>query len=330
MTFLKTNGYSIRAISAAIPSEFELNSEIDWLQSSEKDTLIRTIGIHKRHISPKGQKISDLCIAAVNPILNDLKYRPHDVGVMLLITQTGDQQIPSTAVILQNKLGLSQDCIALEVNLGCSGFVYGLWIISNLMSNLPSNKFGLLLAGDISTICLSDQDRGTVPLFSDAVSATLIQKTGEDNPWYFSLQNDGSGASAIKMFGANGDKTPEFVGNSFLKLDGIKIYNFSLRQVVPSITELLNQLNLSNAEIDFFVFHQASKIINEAIRRKLEIPIDKYSYSLEEFGNTSSATIPLTIVTQLNNELKNNQSLLLCGFGSGLSWGSVFIGAHRQ
>jgi 3-oxoacyl-[acyl-carrier-protein] synthase-3 len=194
-----------------------------------------------------------------------------------------------------------------------------------LLSNLPDNKLGLLLVGDISTICLSENDRGTVPLFSDAASATLIQKTGEHNPWYFSLHNDGSGASAIKMFDTTGNKKPEFVGNSFLKLDGIKIYNFSLRQVVPSIIEFLDRLNLSREEIDFFVFHQASKIINEAIRRKLDIPRNKYPYSLEEYGNTSSATVPLTMVTQMAEELKSDHSLLLSGFGTGLSWGSVFL-----
>lgn len=324
MTVLTTTGYALKAISASIPSQVELNSDINWLPESEKKTLIKTIGIRKRHVSQKGQKISDLCIGAANPIFDDLKYRREDIGVLLLITQTGDHQIPSTAAILQDKLGLSHDCIVLEVNLGCSGYVYGLWLITALIANLPRHKLGLLLAGDITSMCLAKNDSGTVPLFSDAGSATIIQKTGSDNTWHFSLHNDGSGASAIKMFNVNGNKTPEFVGNSYLKLDGISIYNFTLRQVVPSIIDFLDQLKLSKADIDFFIFHQASKIINEAMRRRLDIPLDKFPYSLEEYGNTSSATIPVTMVTQLQKKL-NNKSLLLSGFGTGLSWVSAFL-----
>ncbi len=324
MTVLTTTGYALKAISASIPSQVELNSDINWLPESEKETLIKTIGIRKRRVSQKGQKISDLCIGAANPIFDDLKYRREDIGILLLITQTGDHQIPSTAAILQDKLGLSHDCLALEVNLGCSGYVYGLWLISTLIENLPENKLGLLLAGDISSSCLAVHDSGTVPLFSDAGSATIIQKTGDDNTWHFSLQNDGSGASAIKMFNVNGSTAPEFVGNSYLKLDGINIYNFSLRQVVPSIINFLDHLKLSEADIDFYVFHQASKIINEAMRRRLAIPLDKFPYSLEEYGNTSSATIPVTMVTQLRKEL-NNKSLFLSGFGTGLSWGSAYL-----
>jgi 3-oxoacyl-[acyl-carrier-protein] synthase-3 len=237
---------------------------------------------------------------------------------------------------------MSKKCIALDINLGCSGYVYGLSVIGSLLKNIPGGK-GVLLVGDCSTSVISRHDKSTWPLFSDAGSATLVEQSG-DCVWHFNLQSDGSGYEDI-MIDSGGQRHP-FTAASLIpheyapgilrnglqmKLDGINIFNFALREIAPNIQDLLQAIKVPQSSVDYFVMHQGNKLMLECIRKKMKEDAHKFPYSLYHFGNTSSASIPVTIVTKLQHEPKGQKStMLLSGFGVGLSWGSVLLSLDQS
>jgi 3-oxoacyl-[acyl-carrier-protein] synthase-3 len=329
----------IVGISACVPeAEFD-NNNYDWISEKERETLIKTIGVEKKRHAKKGTTTSDLCNIAADNLINDLNWNRAEIDLLIFISQSRDYIIPATAGLLQEKLSLSHTCIAFDISLGCSGYVYGLSVIGSMMATGRIKK-GLLLTGDISTLNTSYQDKSAFPLFGDAGTATAVELNNDANSMMFNLQTDGSGYDAIiipdggiRNF-ANKNTSFEyhkisdgiFRNNFNIALDGIKVFNFSLREVKPNINKLLQEFELSNDDIDYFVFHQANKLMNETIRKQLKLDPEKVPSSLESFGNTSSASIPLTIVTELADKVKNSKlTLLLSGFGVGLSWGSVIL-----
>lgn len=225
--------------------------------------------------------------------------------------------------------------MAFDVSLGCSGYVYGLQLISSIISGGQIKK-GLLLVGDKSTLSTHIEDKSTYPLFGDAGTATAIEYSAAAKPIYFNLQSDGGGEDAIKILDGAArntvrDDTFEIKeiepgikrSRRHLILNGIDIFNFALKEVAPNINELFNFSGISKDAVDFFVFHQANKLINESVRKKLKVlDTSKVPYSIKEFGNTSSASIPLTMVTQIKEQLKKHNTLLFSGFGVGFSWAS--------
>ena len=253
------------------------------------------------------------------------------------MTQTPDYHLPTTSPLLQKRLGLSENCLALDISLGCSGYVYGLSVISSLLSH-GNIKKGLLLSGDTILKTCSKNDKTTYPLFGDAGSATALefQETGK---LLFNLKTDGNGSNVIKIESGgfrnpvNPDsfkeiKIDEGISRNKLQLilEGMDVFTFGISKAPANIKELAEHFKLNLENIDYFIFHQANKFMNEKIRKKLNIPAGKVPYSIERFGNTSCATIPLTMVTEMRDKLQNNAlSHIACGFGVGLSWGSVYF-----
>ncbi len=327
----------IAGLCAAVPKQAADNLECDLLSATERKMFVDTVGIRYRRIAPAGVTAADLCLAATEKLLNELKWGRDEIGVLVFVTQTPDYIIPNTSSLLQHKLGLSKSTLVFDVNLGCSGYVYGLSIISSLMQNIPNGK-GLLLVGDVSTHTISSKDQSTVPLFSDAGSATALHfSTGNNIP--FNLQTDGAEYDSIIVEdGGFRNRTNElsFIqrergkgilrSNLDMKLDGLKIFNFALREVAPNINLLMETYNLKREDIDAYVFHQANLLMLDSVRKKIKIDKEKVPYSLFNFGNTSSASIPVTIATQLRQKVSSQpMNLLLSGFGVGLSWGSCVV-----
>jgi len=328
---------SIEGIAASVPKQTADNLLLDLLTEKERNLFIKAVGIRYRRVAPKGITASDLCFEAALKILKETNTLPSEVSGLIFVTQTPDYLIPNTASILQHKLGLSKSCIAFDVNLGCSGYVYGLSLAAGFSSRIEGSKI-LLLVGDVSTKVISQRDKSVVPLFSDAGSATIVSyKKG--STFYFNLQTDGAeyddiiipdgglrNATNAQSFIEEEKEPGIFRNNLQMKLDGIRIFNFALREVASNIHTLYEKYNLSLAETDFIFLHQANKLMLESVRKKLNVEARKVPYSLYDFGNTSSATIPLTMVANTRKELSENKNhLLLCGFGVGLSWGSVFL-----
>lgn len=342
MAFLTVENILLSGIAACVPKNKESNHDYDWIPKQERDLLIKTTGIEFRRIAPKHITTSDMCYLSAESLLQNLEIDRKEIDIILFVSQSPDYFLPATSIILQERLGLSKSTMAFDIQLGCSGYVYGLSVISSLMSTGRFKK-GLLLVGDKSSFSPSRQDKSTYPIFGDAGTATLLEYSALAKPMNFNLQSDGSGAQAI-IIPDGGMRNPSTlesdklveVGPGIIRnrknliLDGIEVFNFSLREAAPNLRNLFNYNHTTLLDYDYFIFHQANKLMNESIRKKLKIEPEKVPYSLQNYGNTSSASIPLTMVTELGDKLKNKKSsLVLSAFGVGFSWASAAITADN-
>ncbi len=328
----------IAGISACVPEKEISNKDYKWVSEKERESLIKNVGVLKKRAVERGTTTADLCEVAAEQLLTELGWDRMEIDMLLFISQSRDYTLPATAGILQHKMGLPKSCIAFDVSLGCSGYVYGLSVIGSLMNTSGISK-ALLLVGDISTLNASYRDKSTYPLFGDAGTATALSLDKKANPLSFNLQTDGAGYEAI-IVPHSGFRYPitrkSFDFKKYAKgvhrhqlqvaLNGIDVFNFSLREVSPNIMKLLARKDRSVEEFDYYIFHQANKLILDTIRRKLKLDKTKVPISLDRYGNTSSASIPLTIVTELQNEISDKHlKMIWSGFGVGLSWGSVIV-----
>jgi 3-oxoacyl-[acyl-carrier-protein] synthase-3 len=334
--------YSIRnvavcGIAASVPKNTEDNLDMELLTVPEREMFVKTVGIRYRRIAPAGLTASDLCYTAAEKLIDELGWEKDEIVLLVFVSQTPDYLIPNTSSVLQNRLGLTKQCLAFDVNLGCSGYTYGLSIVAAQLAAMQNGK-ALLLVGDIASSTISREDKSVTPLFADAGSATAMEYVAGAGIMHFNLQTDGAGYKDI--FIPDGGMRNPFSASSLtpvtyeknvvrnalnMRLDGVNIFNFALREVVPNIRMLYEKYGLSLKETDYFIFHQANKLMLESIRKKLALEQEKVPYSLYYLGNTSAATIPVTIVNNLKNKLSTgNNKLLLSGFGVGLSWGSVY------
>ena len=338
MAIFEVPDVRIAGIAACVPKKILSNLDYDWITEKERDQLIRMIGVETRHVAVPGQTTSDLCFQAAEQLLDNLGWKPQEINLLVFVSQSRDYIIPSTSAILQDRLKLPKTCMAIDINLGCSGYVYGLSVISSLMKTTGMNK-ALLLVGDLSNVTSNYRDKSTYPLFGDCGTATALELRPGYPPIRFNLQTDGSGYEAIiiedggvrNLASPGSFITKQYGEGSYhnrmeVSLNGIEVFNFSLREVVPNIKTLLKHFNRSLDEFDFLVFHQANRLINETIRKMLKVDPERVPYSIRDYGNTSCSSIPLTMVTQIAGILREKpQKLLLCGFGIGLSWGTVLI-----
>ena len=300
-------------------------------QRSERERLVRNIGIQTRRICPEWQTFSDLAVAATEKLLEDLQWQREDIDALIVVTQSPDYLIPATAIIVQDRLGLPHSTIAFDVNLGCSGYPFGLHLLGSMIS-AGGVKKALLLVGDKSATVKD-------PLFSDAGTATALEFDASAPPMHFDLNSDGSGQRAI-MLPAGGHREPYSIRHAIptrdehgnivmpgdLILDGPAVLSFSTQRVPPAVQRLLEYSRLEKDAIDYFVFHQANRMINETIRKKLQLPVEKVPSTLHDLGNTSGASLPITMTARLHDTLvQGRHKLLLSGFGIGLSWGSVIL-----
>lgn len=300
-------------------------------QRSERERLVRNIGIHTRRICPEWQTFSDLALVATEKLLDELQWQREEIDALIVVTQSPDYLIPATAIILQDRLGLPQSTIAFDVNLGCSGYPFGLHLLGSMVS-AGGVKKALLLVGDKSATVKD-------PLFSDAGTATALEFDPSAPPMYFDLNSDGSGYKAI-MLPAGGHRQPYTIAHAIpsldehgnkvhlsdLILDGPAVLSFSTQRVPPAVQRLLEYAQVDKEQVDYFVFHQANRMINETIRKKLGLATEKVPTTLPDFGNTSGASLPITMTARLHEQLSNSKNkLLLGGFGIGLSWGTVIL-----
>lgn len=339
MSFVTLDNISFAGVSACVPHAGYSNLDYSHVSIEERELFIKTTGIKERRVAGDNISTSDLCYEPAKQLIEKLNWDKNDIDVIIMVTQSPDYFIPGSAIILQHKLGLKKSCLAFDINLGCSGYIYGLYVLGNLLSSGQLKK-GILLAGDKSTMSTAFTDKSAYPLFGDAGSATALQFDKNADTMYFNMGSDGSGKDAINI--EHGGSRHGIQKDTFdlieiepgiarekrhLKLDGIGIFNFALREVSPNVNELYQMANEKMEDTDFFIFHQANKLINESVRKKLKITdVSKVPYSLEKYGNTSSASIPLTMVTEVSGNLISKKTrLCLSGFGVGFSWGSALI-----
>lgn len=298
---------------------------------SARARLVRNIGIEQRRICPEWQCFSDLAFDATERLLAELQWQRDEIDALIVVTQSPDYLIPSTAIILQDRLALKQSTIAFDVNLGCSGYAFGLHLLGAMIAAGGVRK-ALLLIGDRSATVID-------PLFSDAGSATALEFDATAPPMYFDLNSDGSGHKAI-ILPVGGHREPYGLQHATpykdadgiwrspaaLVLDGPAVLSFSTQVVPPAVRKMLEYANTPMEQVDYFLFHQANRMINDTIRKKLGLEVDRVPSSLHDFGNTSGASISVTMTARIRDELDGKRrKLLLCGFGIGLSWGSCLV-----
>lgn len=333
MSSFSIQNVSIKGISAAVPKCIESNLALENYNQLELQKLIDTIGITERRIATKNQCASDLCIAAAEKLITDLNWKRDDIELLIFVTQTPDYILPGSSSIIQHKLGLNEKCMCLDLNQGCAGYVYGLSVISAMMS-AAKLKSALLLVGDTITKSISKSDNSLRPLFSDAGTATLLNLNENATTSYFNTYSEGKNFDSIiipnggyrNKYSILDEEQLNVDSNNYLTMKGLDVFNFTLKKVIPNIEQLLEVFEINKDEIDNYIFHQANLLILKSLSKKLDINFGNLPTSLNDFGNTSSASIPLTLLTAMSeNNLITNKKLLLCGFGVGLSIGSTLI-----
>lgn len=338
MAKIKIENIKISGIVACVPSMVEENKDLSFFKEGEAEKVIASTGIERRHIADKETTSGDLCFKAAEELILKLGWGKEDVDCLIFVSQTPDYILPSTSCILQDRLGLKQECYTLDISYGCPGWVYGLSVIGALLSSGCMKK-GLLLVGDTPSKFKSRNDKTAWPLFGDAGTATAIEYSSRIDPMFFTFYTDGGSHQAI-MIRDGGARNP--VTESSLKetvygegivrrpldseMDGMAVFAFGLKRAPEAVLNVLDYAQIDKDKIDLFVFHQANFFMNEKIRKKLKIPVEKVPYSLQEFGNTSCATIPLTLAARCSADLiATSKTIVATAFGVGLSWGSVVL-----
>ncbi|MBK8091135.1 MAG: ketoacyl-ACP synthase III [Verrucomicrobiaceae bacterium] len=334
MPLLKINGVSLAGVASAVPAaKWDSAAAVAAFGAEDLAKITRSTGVKQRHVSTGTLCASDLCYEAADRLINELGWERDSVDFLLFVSQTGDHVLPATSCVLQHRLVLSKDCACFDIGMGCSGYVYGLWTASSLIA-ASGLKRGLLLVGDTIGRLTSPQDRSTSLLFGDAGSATALIQDGNASSMTFSLGTDGAGWKNL-IVPAGGCRIPASVetaqrhkvegnnerGQQDLYMDGAEIFAFTLAEVPPLIAGLMESSGWTAADVDAFLFHQANKFMLQHLGTKMNVPLDKTPLSLGEYGNTSCASIPLTLtVTRRDALAAGSLRLVMAGFGVGYSW----------
>lgn len=327
----------IKDIAYYLPEKVMTNEDIvrdfpEW--SVEK--IASKVGVHQRHVAAADETAADLAVKAAQNLFKQGKCGPQEVDFVLFCTQSPDYFLPTSACIIQKRLGLRTDIGALDFNLGCSGYVYGLALAKGLVvSGVAANV--LLLTGETYNKHLHPKDKGNRTIFGDAASATLVGTDGIAEIGNFSLGTDGSGADnlIIKSGGMrcpkrqddlHFDENHNPVSSDYLYMNGSEIFTFTLDNVPPLIADTLSRNGVEKDEADLYVFHQANKYMLDFLRKKIRIAPERFYYCLSEYGNTVSNTIPIALSNALQDgSLTKGMKVVIAGFGVGYSWGGCLL-----
>jgi 3-oxoacyl-[acyl-carrier-protein] synthase-3 len=329
----------IKAINYYLPENILTNDHLaelytDW--TAEK--IFEKTGIAKRHIASQYETALDLAVKAVNGLFGSKEAKREDIDFILLATQSPDYLLPTTACILQDKTGIPKSAGALDINLGCSAYIYGLALSKSLIEAGVAENV-LLVMTETYSKHIHRMDKSTRTIFGDGAAVSLISQSIEEKIGSFVFGTDGSGAdnliipaSGLKIKKTDETKKETTDDNGCVRtlenlyMNGPEIMNFTIDVVPGCVQKTLEKNNMSMDDIDLFVFHQANKYMLEYLRKKIKIPKEKFYINLAETGNTVSATIPIALKNAQNEgRIGNGSNVMLVGFGVGLSWGATII-----
>lgn len=330
----------ISAMAACLPKKIinNYNYGLDqWIKEDVKK-IVEKIGVFERRFADETTCSSDLCCAAAEKLLSDNNIDRSEIDLLLFLSQTPDFRMPSTSILLQDRLNLAKSTLAFDVNLGCSGFIPALSIVYAMMQNQGFRK-ALILNGETNSKVYSPKDRHEAFIFGDAGAAVLVERNEKFGVSYFSNNSDGSRGDLIKI-PAGGYRHRSSVetlkerivdehGNVRSEehgyMRGNDVFNFVIEEVPKDIRILFESVGENIDSMDYYVFHQANAFINNYIAKKMHLDFTKIPQTINKFGNTASVSVPLTIVSELKDKLKGRKKLMLNAFGVGMAWSTAIV-----
>ena len=333
----------VKGITACVPPWVEENLDIPVFNPGEAERVIAQTGIERKHVVDEGVCVSDLCLKAGERLMAELGWERETIDAIGFVSVAPDYLEPPTACVLQGRLNLSEDCFALDMSHGCPGWVNGFFTLASLVSH-GDIKRAILFNGDTPTQGTSPLDKESRPLFGDAGIATALEFDTEAPVIEFHLGTRGKDFKAIwKEYGGRRNPiTPEAleykeIGEHIVRrgidatMDGMSVFAFGMTMAPKSVNTLCEHYGINKDGVDKFIFHQANQYMNERIRKKLKLEPERAPYSLKDYGNTGSASIPLTLVTHCHEEYATKEmETVACAFGVGLAWGSVHFRTNKM
>ena len=339
MAFLEIHNVAIRGISACVPKNVEENKDLPFYAPGEAEQVIAATGIERRHVTTPEQTASDLGLGAAEKLIEVLGWEKESIDILAFCTQNPDYQNHPDSFVVHEKLGLTERTMCLDFYHGCPGWVVSLSAVSSMLS-AGVIKRAIFIDSDTVTKDYDSGNREERPLFGDAGTATALEYTPNAKPMYFNigtLSEDGR-ALAREVGGYRTPYTLEtlqkdldrkaglLTGQDGLDaMDSMDVFSFAITKVPKAIKKLLAEYGIEIVNVDNLVLHQANKVILENIAKRLSVPMDKVPMGLKNYGNTTSASIPLSIVSERRDAMAGYQCNVVCGFGTGLSWGAAYF-----
>lgn len=340
MALFNIQNVAIRGISACVPPKVEENKTLSFYAPGEAEQVMEATGIERRHIATPDIAVSDLCYKAAERLISDLGWKKDSIDLVGLATQNHDYINHPTSFVVHERLGLPENTLCLDFFHGCPAWVSAMAGIMPLLS-LGKLKRAIILDGDTVSKWQYPSDREARPLFGDAAIAMAIEYQEGANSIYFNFGTKSEEGIAIAQI--EGGMRKPYSLESYKKrldmlsglipidqetehMDSMDVFSFAITKVPKAIKKLCSEFNINIEDVDKLVLHQANKLIVEAIAKRLKIPMEKTPMSLMNYGNTTSASIPLTIVSECAEDYRNcKQKTLVCGFGTGLAWGAAYF-----
>jgi 3-oxoacyl-[acyl-carrier-protein] synthase III len=337
MALIKFKNVGITAISACVPKKVISNYDLGYMMSKETmEKMVNSIGIKEKRFAKKDVTTSDLCFKAAKKLMDDNEIDPKSIDMLLFLTLTPDYIMPPTSSILQHRLGLPEQTACLDLSLACSGFVYSLSTAFAYASSQGINRV-LLLVGETMSKLANPRDRVNFPLYGDAGTACLVEK-GDFKESVFLLTAGGQGEKEV-LVPHGGFRNPitveslvdkereegNFRRDVDITMDGMATFNHAVIVIPKQVKQLMKEIEISADEVDYLVSHQANKFMIDFIVKRLKFDTKKVPFCIEKYGNTSAASIPLTIVSELQGKLNEEKKILLSAIGAGWSIGNAYL-----
>ncbi len=340
MAKVSFNNVGITAMAAAVPHTVidNYHYDLDIWPEEEVKKVVDKVGVTKRRFADKNTCSSDLCFAAAEKLFADNNLDRSEIDLLVFLSQTPDYRMPATSILLQDRLGLPMTTMAFDVSLGCSGFISALTIVYSMMQNFGFRK-ALLLDGETRSKVYSRKDRREAFIFGDAGIAALIERDEKFGESHFSLNSDGSRGNLIMIPGGGyrnmsseetlREKVVDEYGNirsdEHGHMDGADVFNFVIVEVPKDIKRLFAATGEDIHQMDYYLFHQANAFINNYIAKKMKLDTAKIPWTIEKYGNTSSVSVPLTIVSELKDKMVGRKKLMMSAFGVGMAWATGIV-----
>lgn len=342
MALWEIKNVALRGVTGTVPAHAVKTADFEIFTPEEADIFDNTVGIRNRYIGSDELCTSDLCFDAAERLIAALGWEKESIDVLVFGSVTGDYKTPPTSGILQHRLGLPTSTFVLDIPMGCCGSMYAINVAGNLLSG-GNVKRALLLVGDTALRMGSMKDKSRVPLFGDSGTAMALEydPSAEDIVIEFNTLGSGYEALITPHGGFRHPVTPEsFIeedfGNGIIRapkdtlINGMDVFSFAISRPPISIKKMMEKYELTPENVDYFLIHQANKLIVDRIVKKLKLPLEKVPYDLQEFGNLGGASIPVLMTWNLAEELQKRPLTLLCSsFGLGLTWGTMVLKTDR-